>query len=207
MKMKNLIVNSYMNHIKKNNNYSKEKLEKIEYGLTGLYLTISKIIIVSLIAFLLGIFKEMLIVMILFNILRTTAFGMHASKSWMCLLISIISFIGIPILCINLNMNVYIKIIICITCIILFSLYAPADTKKKPIINRKRRFKLKMITIFISLIFSIIAIIINNNFISNCLIFSMILEIFFILPITYKMFNLPYNNYITYLEKHPELAN
>ena len=205
--MKNFIVNSYMNHIKKYNNYSEEKLEKIEYGLTGLYLTFSKMIIIFLIAIILGIFKEMFILMILFNILRTTAFGMHASKSWVCLIISIIAFIGLPILCIKLKIHTYLKISICIICIVLFYKYAPADTKKRPIINKKRRFKLKISSTIISIVFSIFAIVINNNFICNCLIFSMILEIFFILPSTYKFFNLPYNNYISYLKEYPKHIN
>lgn len=205
--MKNLIINGYINHIKRNNDYSKEKLEKIEYSLTGIYLTFSKMFIIFLISIILGIFKEVLIFMILFNILRTTAFGIHASKSWICLLSSLICFIVLPIIAININLNIYLKILCCLICIILLYIYAPADTKKRPLINRKRRFKLKIATVAISIIFSILSIIINNNFISNCLIISMILENIFISPITYKIFNMPYKNYISYLEKHPELIN
>ena len=84
---------------------------------------------------------------------------------------------------------------------------APADTKKKPIINKKRRFILKLISTILAIIFSISAIIINNNFLSNCLIFALILENIMIAPTTYKIFKLPYNNYITFLKEHPDFSN
>ena len=97
--MKNIIIKKIIKYIENKQKYSKKQLLEIEYGLTSVYLTISKIIIISLIAFYLGIIKEMLIYMLFFNIIRTTAFGLHATKSWICLLSSTIIFIGIPILC------------------------------------------------------------------------------------------------------------
>ena len=108
--MKTFIINKCINYIKKNTDYEETKIKEIEYGLVGIYLTISKTIVVSIIAIILGIFKEMLIFMIFFNILRTSAFGLHATKSWMCLLSSIIMFIGFPLICINIHINIYIKI-------------------------------------------------------------------------------------------------
>ena len=203
--MKSLIINGCLNHIKKNNSYSKEMLEKIEYSLTGLYLTFSKIIIILIISLVLGIFKETLIFMLLFNILRTTGCGLHASKSITCLISSIVFFIGLPFLATILNINFIIKLILCIACMILLLIYAPADTKKKPMINRKRRMKLKFITFFFSIIFSIFCLIIKNNYVSNCLLFSMILEAILILPITYFLLKKPYKNYETYLKEHREL--
>ena len=84
---------------------------------------------------------------------------------------------------------------------------APADTHKRPIISKKRRLIYKSLSTILSVIFSVIAIFINNNFISNSLIFSIILENILISPFVYKLFNLPYNNYLTYLKNHPELTN
>ena len=203
--MKSLIINGYLNHLKSKKIYSKEKLEKIEYSLTGIYLTFSKIIVILIISLILGIFKQTLIFILTFNILRTTGCGLHASKSITCLISSIIFFIGLPFLANIIHINILIKILICIICIILLVIYAPADTKKKPMINKKRRMKLKYLTLFFSILFSITSIVIKNNFISNCLIISMLLEVILVLPLTYKLLNMPYRNYITYLKKHPEL--
>ncbi len=205
--MKNFIINGCINYIKKYNKYDEKKIKEIEYGLLSIYLTISKLIIISIIALVLGIFKEMIIFTLLFNIIRMPAFGLHATKSWICLLTSTILFIGIPILCITLNINIIIKAVICSTGILFMYKNAPADTYKRPIINKKRREIYKFLSTIIAIIFSFISIFINNNFIANCLIFSIILENCLISPFVYKLFKLPYNNYITYLKKHPELAN
>ena len=59
--------------------------------------------------------------------------------------------------------------------VILMFKNAPADTKKKPIVNRKRRMILKIISTISAIIFVVSAIIIKNNFLSNCLIFALIL--------------------------------
>ena len=130
-----------MKYIKKQSRYSNTELIEIEYGLTGIYLTISKLIILSILAIWLGIIKEMFIFMIFFNIIRTTAFGLHANKSWQCLLSSIIIFIGIPLGCKYISIETTMKMIVGLISIIFICKNAPADTKKRPIINKKRRFK------------------------------------------------------------------
>lgn len=202
--MKKLIMNKIMNYIKNNTNYADTELIEIEYGLTGIYLTVSKIIIISLIAYFLGIFKEMMIFMILFNIIRTTAFGLHATKSWICLLSSTIIFIVIPIICKYLFLHEYIKIILGLASIAFIFKNAPADTKKRPIVNKKRRLILRLTSTFISIIFIISSLVIYDNFISNCLIFACLLENCLISPTVYRIFKLPYNNYLEFLKSHPE---
>lgn len=124
------IINHWMNIIKKYKNYDSVKLVEIEYGLTGLYLTISKLIIIMLLSIILGIFKEMIIFLLIYNILRMPSFGIHATKSWICLISSSIIFIGFPILCINIKLSILVKAIIgIIGCILMFK-NSPADTKK-----------------------------------------------------------------------------
>ena len=91
--MKKFLISKCMNYIKSKTDYNDVKLKEIEYGLVGIYLTISKLIVIALIALLLGIMKETIIFLLLFNIIRSTAFGLHASKSWMCLVSSTIFFI------------------------------------------------------------------------------------------------------------------
>jgi len=196
-----------MNYIKKHTNYDSTKLKEIEYGIVSIYLTLSKFIVISSICLIFGIFKEMFIFTIFFNILRLPAFGLHASKSWMCWVSSTIIFIIIPLLCIYLYLNIYIKIIICLICIVLMLKNAPADTKKRPIINKKRRKIYKTISTLLAILFSICSIIIKNDFITNSLIFALILENCLIAPTVYKIFKLPYNNYLTFLKEHPDFIN
>ena len=84
---------------------------------------------------------------------------------------------------------------------------SPADTKKKPIVNRKRRRRLKILSAIISIIYSILSIILKNQIICNYFLLSLILQNIMISPFTYKIFNQPYNNYITFLKEHPDFIN
>ena len=84
---------------------------------------------------------------------------------------------------------------------------SPADTHKKPIINKKKRKMYKYISTCLAIIYSIIILFIKNQIFCNYLLISLILQNIMISPVTYKIFKLPYNNYITYLEKHPEFSN
>lgn len=204
--MKKFLINKCMDYIKKNTDYNEVKLAEIKYGLEGIYLTITKMIIIFIIAFMLGIFKEVIIYLFIYNILRTPSFGLHATKSWICLISSILLFIGIPLLSIYIEIPLIIKIIICILGIIFMFKNSPADTYKRPIVSKKRRNKFKFISTILVIIYSFISIIIKNNFISNCIIFSIIMQNCMISPIVYKIFKLPYNNYIEYIKKHPDLS-
>lgn len=197
--MKKIIMNYTMNLIKNNGNYDDEKLAVIKYGLEGLYLTISKLIIILFLACLLNILKEVIIFLLIYNVIRTTSFGLHATKSWICLLSSTIIFIGFPIICKYLYFDNYLKVILGLILILFIYKNAPADTHKRPIVNQKRRMFFKYSSTFIAIIFIFCSILINDNFISNCFIFSLFVQSFMISPSVYKLFNLPYNNYLTYL--------
>ncbi len=205
--MKKFIINRCMNYIKKNTNYDNIKLKEIEYGLVSIYSTFSKMIIILLIAYILGIFKEVIIFSTIYNILRIPSFGLHANKSWVCLIISMTLFIGIPYLCMIFIIPTVLKIIISVFCVFLMFKNAPADTKKRPIINKKRRLKFKIISTILAIIFSILSLLINNQIISNYLIISLILQNIMISPITYKLFKQPYNNYMDFLKKNPDFVN
>ena len=96
--MRSFIINNCINIIINNKEYDKTKLAEIKYGLEALYLTISKLIIITTIAIILRITKEYIVFLIIFNIIRSTSFGLHATKSWICLLSSTIIFIGLPLI-------------------------------------------------------------------------------------------------------------
>ena len=197
--MKKIVVDKLMNLIKKNGQYDDIKLAEIRYGLEGLYLTFSKLIVIFLLAYLLGIIKEVIIFLIIYNIIRATSFGLHATKSWICLLSSTIIFIGSPIFCEYLTIGNNLKLIIGLILILFIYKNSPADTYKRPIVNKKRRLFFKYLSTFIAISFVFISLLINNNFLSNCFIVSLIVQSLMISPTVYKIFNLPYNNYITYL--------
>lgn len=179
--------------------YNSTKIDEIRYGLESIYLSITKVVVILTITLLLGIFKESLWFLLFFNGLRTTAFGIHASKSWMCWISSILLFIGIPYLCIYVTIPEMAQYIIIILSIICFLLYAPSDTKKRPLVRKNRRIKFKVLTLLITSVYLIIFFNINSVFIQNAIICSMALESVLIHPLTYGMFHLPYKNYERYV--------
>ena len=197
--MKEVFINNSMNLIHKYYpDYSEERLAELKYGLLGLYLMITKSIIIFGIALYLGIFKELLIFTVIYNILRAPSFGVHASKSWICLVSSATIFILSTYLSVNIVIPINIKIIFGIIGIILIYKNSPADTAKKPIVSPKRRRIYKLISTIIAIIFAIASIVVDNNFLSNSFILSLILQNIMVAPTTYKIFGEPYDNYKSY---------
>lgn len=196
--MKEKIINSAMSLIKNNGEHDEVKLAEIKYGLEGLYLTLTKLIVITIIACILNLLKEVVIFLIIYNFIRMPSFGLHATKSWICLLSSSLIFIMTPLICKYVYIPLYLKVILGIILILAFYKNAPADTKKRPIINPKRRLFYKYISVFIVIIFSFLSILINNNFMANCFILSLVVQSFMISPLVYKIFKLPYNNYLAY---------
>lgn len=181
--------------------YDEDKLEIINYGLESIYLTFTKIIIIFVLAIILNIWKEVLLLLAFYNFIRVSAFGMHAKKSIHCLIISLTLFIGGVYLCRYLVIPLILKVVLSIICIVLIAKYAPADTEKRPIINKKLRRKYKFISVIISGMFAISIVLLSDKNISNYLLLGMIEATIMLLPITYKIFDLPYDNYKRYLNE------
>lgn len=197
--MKKLIINKCMELVTTyNKDLSQKDIDKIKYGLEGLYLTITKLIFIIIISIILGIWKETLLLILIFNGIRLTAFGVHAKRSIDCLISSTLFFILFPIMCIKLSIPLIVKVILFIPLTVLIGIFAPADTEKRPLINKKKRKIYKMLSIMISIIYMTIAIVIKDNTLSNCFIFAIVIQIIIMLPITYKIFGVSYNNYKTY---------
>lgn len=194
--MKNFVVNGMLNLIKKEQEYDEDKLSIIKYGLEGIYITITKMIFIGTLAYILGMLKEFFIFLLLYNIIRTTSFGLHATKSWLCLLSSTIIFIAIPLLCKYLVISEIVKFFAGVILTLFIFKNSPADTHKKPIKSLKRRKIYKYLSTIIAILFVILSISVNNNFISNCFIFALLIQVFMISPTIYKLFKLPYNNYL-----------
>ena len=196
--MKKRFLESSINLIKNNKKCSDEEIEIIAYGLEGMYLSITKAIVILGIALLLGIFKEVIYLLVSYNIIRSQAFGIHASKSIYCLISSLIMFIGGAYLCKLLIIPLWFIIFISVICIFCLYLYAPADTEKRPIVNKVKRKRFKLISTFLGILYLILIIYFKGLFISNYLFLGLVISVIMILPITYKFFNMSYNNYKNY---------
>ncbi len=193
--MKALLLDSTMNFICKYHSYSELDKKKLRYGLEGIYLTITKMIILVILSCILGIFEEFICVTLLFNIIRYTGFGFHAEKSYQCLLFSIFNFIVIPYIFLHINFSNTVIYGICGICILHYLLFAPADTKKRPLPNKKKRVIRKIITVMIGIVYTMLIILFNSEYWTDILLSALIIQTIIISPLTYWVFKEPYNNY------------
>ncbi len=198
-KMKQLFLNGTIRFITKyNDSYTEKDIERMRYGLEGLYLSITKLIIILGIALILGIAKELIILLVLFNIIRYPAFGFHADSSLQCLLFSTIIFISFPLLATVVNLSLPVHIILISLCMLAYLIYAPADTVKRPQPVKSIRMKRKIGTLICATVLTILSFMVSDNIIQNLIVFAMLIEVLMILPITYKVFGQPYANYKQY---------
>ena len=193
--MKALLLDSTMNFICKYHSYSELDKKKLRYGLEGIYLTITKMIILVILSCILGIFEEFICVTLLFNIIRYTGFGFHAEKSYQCLLFSIFNFIVIPYISLHINFSNTVIYGICGICILHYLLFAPADTKKRPLPNKKKIVIRKIITVMIGIVYTMLIILFNSEYWTDILLSALIIQTIIISPLTYWVFKEPYNNY------------
>ena len=135
--MKKRLLNSIRIAIKKQYpSYSDDKMDEIMYGIEGIYLTITKTIVIFILAFILKIAKELLFLLITFNFIRMFAFGMHANKSWICLVFSSLLFLGGAFLSKYIVIDKVVLYLLYLIAFILVAAYAPADTVKRPLIKK-----------------------------------------------------------------------
>lgn len=197
--MKKRLLKTLRKQIKKQYpHYSNDKIDEIMYGIEGIYLTITKTIVISALALILGIFKELIILLIAFNFIRLFAFGMHASKSIICLIFSSVIFLTGAFLCKYITISKEVLCILYSVVLIIIAIYSPADTKKRPLLKRKKRLRFKILSIIVTMVYFLITMFINDNLIINSFIIGLIIECILILPITYKAFKMPYKNYLKY---------
>ena len=146
--MKTFLLEKCLNIIKSTYpEYDKDKLDEIRYGLEAIYLSVTKLIVILFISYLLGILKETVCLCLAFNILRLSGFGLHATKSWMCWVSSSIIFLVFPYLCTFIKFSNTVLIIIALVLEVNLLLFAPADTKKRPLVHKKKRIYWKIISL------------------------------------------------------------
>ncbi len=181
--------------IKKYNSYSKKEERMLLYGLEGLYLTITKLIFILLLALILDIIKEVILVMIMFNVIRYFGFGFHAEKSYECLIFSTVCFIFIPLIFINIKINMNISLIISLFCILNYVIFAPADTVKRPLFSKRKRIIRKILTVLVGVIYTLVIVLIDNSYVTSLILSVLVIQFIVINPLTYMLFKQPYNNY------------
>jgi len=166
---------------------SEEKLAEIDYGIAAFIANSYKMVFIFILAMLLNIFQYFLIAFVSFGALRTFASGVHAKREWTCLPTSALVFFGITYLGMISKLNIYIITFIFILCFGAMLRYAPADTEERPIVSRKLRKKLKILSVITILVLYAIALYSLGTKASSIITFAVLFESVLILPVTYRL--------------------
>ncbi len=182
--MRDKVVDKLMHKIKENNkDLSDIKYAEIRYGLQAIYTLVTKSIVTILLAIIFDIIYEFLLFVLFYIPLRSVGFGTHAKSNIHCWIFSTLFLLGLPFLFSYLQLTNTVKIIIWSICFINFIIFSPADTKKRPMINKIRKLKFKFVIILFSLIYLFLIFYLKD--ISNLILGALVLEALLVNPLGY----------------------
>ena len=168
-----------------------QRAEVINYGLQNIVGEIPKIILVFIIAFILGILKEVLFMFIVLTPYRGASGGFHLKTHLGCIVGTTAFYCGIVLLSQHIILEDITKyILIAISWILgmfMIKLYAPADTENVPILSKKDRKRKQMIAYITYSIGLMAAVLIQDNVISNILLFGNLLQTLTITKLAYRL--------------------
>ena len=168
-----------------------ERAEVINYGLQNIIGEIPKIFLLFIISFFLGMLKEVLFMFIVLSPYRGASGGFHLKTHLGCIIGTTAFYCGIVLLSQHVvlgDMTKYIFTgVIWIFGMIMIKLYAPADTENVPILSKKDRKKKQMIAYITYTIGLIAALLIQDNVISNILLFGNLLQTLTITKFAYRL--------------------
>ena len=168
-----------------------ERAEVINYGLQNIVGEIPKIFLLFIIAFILGMFKEVLFMFIVLTPYRGASGGFHLKTHLGCIVGTTAFYCGIVFLSQHIILEDITKYILTgiswIFGMFMIKLYAPADTENVPILSKKDRKRKQMIAYITYSIGLMAAVLIQDNVISNILLFGNLLQTLTITKLAYRL--------------------
>ena len=168
-----------------------ERAEVINYGLQNIVGEIPKIFLLFIIAFFLNMLKEVVFMFLVLTPYRGSSGGFHLKTHLGCILATTIFYCGTVFLSKNIILEEVTKYIIIgivwIFGMIMIKLYAPADTENVPILSKKDRRRKQIIAYISFTIALVVTIFIQNNTISNILLFGNFVQTLTITKFAYKL--------------------
>lgn len=180
---------------------STEDLEKVRYGVETFFMLISKDLFIIMLAYLLGILPYVLLFLISYSLVRLFSFGIHLQSGTSCLFWTSTIFLGLAYASPHISINNLFITLIFVFNIASAILFAPADTEKRPITNKKKRLKLKIKAVVSLLFLYIIAVFYCTPTYSTIITLSALVACIVINPLLYKLLGQQYNNYKYYKKK------
>lgn len=151
--------------------------EKIKYALLVFMNEVVKLIILISIFLFIGKFNYFVFSIVILLTLRTFSGGKHFNSSLKCLAISMVFFIITCIVFIDyITIPIKLNYLIIFISLILIVVFSPCPNPKRPIRHKKRRWRLKIISIFLSILVASILFFLKNEKLLCCGTMSMFLQ-------------------------------
>lgn len=173
-------------YIEKNSDIKNtEKLEEINYALQAIFNETFKIVILVLFFLMIGKSNYLLFSMAIMFSTRVFIGGYHCNTTLQCLLYSSILFFITSLLGPILpKFNSYIYYAVALVSVFVVLFYAPFPNKNRPIKSKKRRLNLKIISTFLTILWtSILLFYIKDPGYLNCGILTILLGVIQIIPL------------------------
>ena len=168
-----------------------ERAGVINYGLQNIVGEIPKIFLLFIIALVLGMFKEVLFMFLVLTPYRGASGGFHLKTHLGCIVGTTAFYCGIVFLSQHIILEDITKYILTgiswIFGMFMIKLYAPADTENVPILSKKDRKRKQMIAYITYSIGLMAAVLIQDNVISNILLFGNLLQTLTITKLAYRL--------------------
>jgi len=168
-----------------------ERAEIINYGLQLLIGEIPKFFILLLIAYLCGVLKLAMIVLLIVTPYRVVSGGAHFTTHIECIIATSLFYTGNALISKYLVLADIAKYIIVavtwITSMVIIKLYAPADTEAVPILREKERKLKRTLSYIVATTMLILSILVKNRIISNMILIATILQTIALTPFMYKI--------------------
>lgn len=198
IELKEAFVTSSLDYLKRNNACDKSKENIFRYTLESLYSFTTKSIVILITSAILGTFKITFLTLVLYSILRGFTFGIHASKNLYCWIISMTVYVIFPFLISNYIFPITFIYISYIIGIISILLWAPADTKARPLLNKRKRLVNKIFSLLVAGAFIGMSFILKNSNFNEIITIVLLMNSICMCPLTYYIFKQPYKNYRFY---------
>lgn len=193
--MKKKFIESSLDLIKSKKEVDNLEEKRLRYGLEGFYNTYTKFMVMLILSIILGIWREYLLLILVYSSLRLYGFGIHMETTFQCWVTTVPLYIGSCLVIKYFNFPLQISLLLWLCGFISFLFFAPADTPKRPLIHKEKRVRAKVLSIIILLTYFLIFNAVESQMIKEVILLGVILESVSINPLIYKLFNMQYNNY------------
>ena len=168
---------------------SDPRREVMKYGIYIFYINTLKTLLLLIVALFFGILPQICVFALAYAALRLFSFGVHLKTPLGCTVLGLVYYLGGTFIAMRVIIPFLAQILLWCGCFLCFALFAPAQTKKRPIPQRQRKpYKIKALTVLSVLMATAIYAAASGYFVTGNLILSAaVCQTVNILPLTYKI--------------------